>query len=78
MDNMSSNRRSKKIKPVNPEEQPQIKQFIANNSPKPSNCLPGSTKKEGDLLERTIPVTKKEFDSGSSGPAAFKIKRYGS
>ena len=45
MHNMSSNRRSKKIKPVNPEEQPQIKQFIADNSPKPSDCPPGSTKK---------------------------------
>ena len=45
MDNMSSNRRTKKIKPINPEEQPQIKQFIADNSPKPSDCLPGSTKK---------------------------------
>ena len=42
---MSSNRRSKKIKPINPEEQPQIKQFIADNSPKPSDCLPGTTKK---------------------------------
>ena len=45
MDIMSSNRRSKKIKPINPEEQPQIKQFITDNSPKPSDCLPGSTKK---------------------------------
>ena len=45
MDKMSSNRRSKKIKPINPEEQPQIKQFIADNSPKPSDCLPGSAKK---------------------------------
>ena len=42
---MSLTRRSKKIKPVNPEEQPQIKQFITDNSPKPSDCLPGSTKK---------------------------------
>ena len=45
VNNMSSNRRSKKIKPLNPEEQPQIKKFIADNSPKPSDCLPGATKK---------------------------------
>ena len=45
MHNMSLTRRSKKIKPVNPEEQPQIKQFITDNSSKPSDCLPGSTKK---------------------------------
>ena len=45
MNNMSTNRRSKKIRPINPEEQPQIRQFISDNSPKPSDCLPGSTKK---------------------------------
>ena len=45
MNNMSTNRRSKKIRPINPKEQPQIRQFISDNSPKPSDCLPGSTKK---------------------------------
>ena len=51
---MSANRRNRKIKPVNPEEQPQIKQFIAENSPKQSQSSPGVKKRRRSTGEGHI------------------------
>ena len=51
---MSTNRCSRKIKPINPEEQPQIKQFIAENSPKQPISSPGSKKRQRSTGEGNI------------------------
>ena len=85
--NMSSNRRSKKIKPPNPEEQPQIKQFIADNSPKPSDCLPGATKKRrrstgekntSNKRNNSIPDVEYQNSSNMESNMIEEIKKNGS
>ena len=84
MNNMSSNRRSKKIKPLNPEEQPQIKQFIADNSPRPSDCLPGTTKKRrrstgekntSNKRKNSIPDVEKQTSSAMESNMLEEIKK---
>ena len=56
---MSGSRKCKKIKPINPEEQPQIRQFILDNQFSPSNSEISQKKKRRRSTEEGITSSKR-------------------
>ena len=58
---MYGSRKSKKIKPINPEEQPQVRQFILDSQLPTPPCDKSQKRNVDDQLRKELPVVSDEI-----------------